>query len=223
MLDAGDPIPETAGHPVRGRLVLASRSPRRRALLAERGIDHDAVEPPLDDGELTPGAGCSPSHWVASLAYLKARATLDELEGELESGAVVLGADTVCVVGRKVVGQPRDEAEAREMIGSLGGARHWVLTGVALLGVSDRSRRLIVDRADVEVGDLEPEQIDRYVASGAWEGKAGGYNLADRIEAGWPIRFMGDPSTVMGLPMGRLASWIGPVARSEPDPSGKVA
>jgi len=77
----------------------------------------------------------------------------------------------------------------------------------ALLLLAPR-RWLVADRAVVRVGPISDEQIEAYVASGEWRGKAGAYNLSERIEAGWPIECLGDPTTVMGLPMRRLPEWL---------------
>jgi len=195
---------------------LASRSPRRRAMLEAAGIAH-VVEPAgIDDGMLVPGA-VAPTAWVAALAYLKARWVVEHgaLVACAASGAapdpheLVLGADTVCVgPGGRILGQPASEDEAAAMLRSFRNAVHPVASGVALVRRGDRARRILVDVADVAWGDLADAAIDEYVASGGWRGKAGGYNLADRIEAGWPIACAGDPDTVMGLPMRRLPRWL---------------
>lgn len=227
----------------RGVLVLASQSPRRRAMLGERGIAFVVREPGLDDAELTPGrwvnAGAGPAQrggtlaragaWAAALAYLKARATRARLaqhacddgpEAEL-AHAAVLGADTVVVRDGALVGKPGDGAEAAMMIRAMRNRRHAVVTGAAWLdgadggapaaaaAFSDRApASLLADVAFVSVGHVTDEAIEAYVASGAWAGKAGGYNLAERVAAGWPIEVEGDPATVMGLPLRRLEPWL---------------
>lgn len=181
------------------RFILASRSPRRRLLLEEMGVAFEAAESGIDDGSLEPGA-CSPRQWVAALAYLKAAAVARSGAG---SGATVLGADTVCAVDGRLLGQPRDAAEAEAMIRAVEDREHEVLTGVAL--VSSENRTFLADVAVVRVGRIGDEAIGEYIASGNWRGKAGGYNLSERLEAGWPIEVTGDPGTVMGLPVRRLA------------------
>lgn len=195
------------------RLILASRSPRRRELLAEVGVDAEAIDPGLDDGELEPGR-VSPTAWVASLAYLKARSGLETRVWA--EPVVVLGADTVCVAsgpdggpdgegdGAELLGQPANEAEARRMLRALAGTSHEVLTGVALVASHGASRDVFVDRSVVRMPALEAGELDRYIASGQWRGKAGGYNIADRLKAGWAIEFQGDATSIMGLPMRAL-------------------
>lgn len=191
----------------RRRLLLASQSPRRRLLLSEAGVAHEAVHPGVDDGVLASGA-VSPSSWVAALAYLKASAGVAGLN-DAGGATVVLGADTVCVVEGRLVGQPRDAAEAEATLRALiaasaGGGGHEVLTGVALVCAATGRRELFVDRAEVRFGDPGEDELRAYVASGDWAGKAGAYNLGERLAAGWPIAFEGDPTTIVGLPMGRL-------------------
>ncbi|MCC6285770.1 MAG: Maf family protein [Phycisphaerales bacterium] len=188
--------------PACGRLVLASTSPRRTQLLHAGGLLHEVRDPGVDDGRLRPGWAATPASWVASLAYLKARAGA-EYEPE---DAIVLGADTICVHKGRVIGQPRDAREARSTLVAIEGGRHEVYTGVAL--VKGPWRDIFVDRAIVTVGELGPERIERYVASGEWRGKAGAYNLGERLAAGWPITFEGDPTTIVGLPMNALEAHL---------------
>ncbi|MCA9283302.1 MAG: Maf family protein [Phycisphaerales bacterium] len=180
------------------QLVLASRSPRRRLLLREVGIDARVIDPNLDDGLIPTPTSIAPDEWVAALAYLKARAGADQLP----PNSLVLGADTVVVKAGQIIGQPRDEQHARDIIHALRNTDHEVVTGVAILN-ADR-RFIFSDTAHVIVGDITNESIESYLATGAWRGKAGAYNLAERQEAGWPIEVTGDPTTVMGLPMNRL-------------------
>lgn len=186
-----------------GRLILASRSPRRKLLLEQMGLDFEVLDSRVDDGALRPGPATSARHWVAALAYLKAAAVARPFEGAGSlAGATVLGADTVCALDGAVLGQPRDGEDAAAMIRSFEDREHEVLTGVAI--VSPDNRTLMTDVAVVRVGRIGPGAIGEYVSTGGWRGKAGGYNLSERLEAGWPIEVSGDPGTVMGLPVVRL-------------------
>ncbi|MBS0196074.1 MAG: Maf family protein [Planctomycetes bacterium] len=182
------------------RVLLASRSPRRRELLSEAGVAHFAEHPGFDDAVLEPGE-VGPEQWVASLAYLKAWAKSRESDAP-----VVIGADTACVMDGRLIGTPRHAAEAEGMIRGFMGRGHEVVTGVAIISRADgvEKRSMFSEWATVRVGMLTEEQIAGYVASKAWEGKAGAYNLRERIDAGWPIEFTGDPTTIMGLPMRAL-------------------
>ena len=192
-------------------LVLASTSPRRAAILREYGVPFRMESPSVDDATLFPGA-VSPEEWVTSLAYLKARSVADRLRRAGERGLLVLGADTLVVKGDEIIGQPRDEADALRILRLLERGKHRVVTGVALLG-DDVRRRLFADAAEVRVGAIGEDRMRAYIASGDWRGKAGAYNLSERIADGWPIEHVGDPTTIMGLPMRALApmlgSWLG--------------
>lgn len=176
-------------------------------MLEAAGYTFDVAPSTLDDTGLSPGR-VSPDRWVMALALLKARWVAQRLVGLDE--AVVLGADTVCVVDGEVVGQPADAESARGMLRRFLGRSHGVLTGVAVLS-SGGVRELLVDRAEVSWGDVPASDLDTYIASEAWRGKAGGYNLSEVAGLGWPVTCNGDPSTVMGLPMrllrGRLSAW----------------
>jgi septum formation protein len=218
------PLGDAFAGGVAPRLLLASRSPRRRTILSDYGLPHDAEHPGFDDAILSPG-GITPRQWVASLAYLKASVKAASLAHEPGS-VVVLGADTICVHKGNHIGTPIDALDAARILRLLCGGEHEVLTGVALIHLHPGRpdlRHLFVDSAIVRLGELSDEAIAEYVESGAWQGKAGGYNLAERLEAGWPLEYVGDPTTIMGLPMrelvprlarmGVVSSSTGPYAR----------
>lgn len=204
------------GDRARRRVLLASRSPRRSQLLLDAGVAHEARHPGIDDAVLAPGI-VTPAQWVTSLAYLKASTALRSgvfTPSDYAGGEIVLGADTLVVKDGALIGTPEDVADARRILNLLFGADgaaaqprsrgHEVITGVAIIEPRTRERTLLVDRARVYPGPLEPSAIDEYIATGLWKGKAGGYNLAERLSAGWPIEFDGDPTTIMGLPMRKL-------------------
>ncbi|MFO0861524.1 MAG: Maf family protein [Phycisphaerales bacterium] len=186
---------------------LASRSPRRRQLLTEAGIRHIAEHPGIEDSELET-TGRRPEQWVASLAYLKAMAGAAAARIRLwEESVLVLGSDTACVQDGRMIGTPCSAEEAGAMLRSFRSATHRVVTGVALVGLDrdefgvPRLRTLCTCEADVRWGDVGEDEIERYLASNAWQGKAGAYNLRERVEAGWPIEIRGGEDTVMGLPI----------------------
>jgi len=203
---------------------LASRSPRRRQLMLEAGFDARVVPADIDDGRL-PHGDARPESWVMALAYLKARRVAEMLSSAFDAEdvacGVVLGADTVCALDREILGQPRDEGEAERMLRLMRGREHRTLTGVCLLPLREwlapaghtrfGSRLLAFDAAHVSIGETTDRQIQGYLSSGEWRGKAGAYNLNERIQAGWPIACRGDPTTVMGLPMKKLAAWLAKV------------
>ncbi len=188
-------------------LYLASRSPRRRRMLHEAGVQARIRPAEIDDGRLDPGDAV-PAHWVMALAYLKGRWVADDLALGKDHGGFVLAADTVCVHGGRILGQPNSAEAARRMLGFLRDDVHETLTGVCIISLENFRRRLLADRAIVHCGSISDDEVDDYIDSGQWRGKAGGYNLKDRIDAGWPIECQGDPDTVMGLPMRRLTPWL---------------
>ncbi len=186
-------------------VALASRSPRRRELLATHGLEHTIVDADVDDGDLEPGLTDARA-WVMGLAYLKAAAGHAHAGSNLEQGWYVLGADTVCVQDGAIIGQPRDADHARSIIEQFRGQTHEVLTGVALIDAKTGKRAIFLDVALVTVGWIDDASINAYVSTGAWRGKAGAYNLAERVSADWPITYSGDPEGIMGLPMKALLS-----------------
>ncbi|MEM9021532.1 MAG: Maf family protein [Planctomycetota bacterium] len=191
------------------RLILASQSPRRAQLLAEAGFAFEQRSPPFTDPDQPPGylQGHQAEAYAASLAELKAQSLADAIEGP----AVVLAADTICVdAAGGLVGKPSDRAHALHMIQSFSAARHRVISGVALLRAGHPQSVLesFADVAAVTFGPIGEEQLDDYLATQDWRGKAGGYNLFDRQAAGWPIEVEGDPTTVVGLPMKRLVPML---------------
>lgn len=185
-------------------VVLASASPRRRAMLEEIGVEHRVAPAQVDDGELVPGDSVHPDEWVIALAYLKAISSARTIEDAALGGQLlVLGADTVCVYDGEIIGQPRDRGHAREIIEQMSGATHEVLTGVAIIDPVSGKRELFVDESVVTVGEISDAEIESYLDSEMWRGKAGAYNITERLAAGWPITFTGDETSIVGLPMTR--------------------
>lgn len=189
---------------------LASRSPRRKLLLEEAGIIVDAQPPQIDDGKLQ-AKNITAEHWVVAMALIKALDVAGKLFSNTRTKAgTVLAADTVCVHHGEILGQPRDANHAHEMLHSLKNATHRTISGICLIRLRDAQRILFVEETTVQIGNLTDSEIDKYIESNEWQGKAGGYNLIERVENGWPIRWDGDPTTVMGLPMDRLLPLIKP-------------
>jgi septum formation protein len=179
----------------RPRLVLASRSPRRAELLAQVGIAPDAVIPA--DVDETPKPRELPRALAARLAEEKTRAAC----ARVPSGApfVLLAADTVVACGRRVVPAPETEAEARKGLELLSGRRHRVFGGIAVLAPDGRLHTRVVETA-VAFKRLEKREIESYLGSGEWRGRAGGYAIQGRAAAF--VRWLrGSYSNVVGLPL----------------------
>ena len=198
------------------RLVLASRSPRRAQLLRDAGYAFEQIVPPFDDDASPPAsAAADPEAAAIALARRKALSAREAPDADRLAGdRLVLSADTVVVDPEgAVVGTPLSIGEARTLISGLVNRRHHVVTGVALLhcgpGREDEQPVCFADTATVDVGRVGSQDLDDYLATGQWQGKAGGYNLFERTAAGWPICVEGDPTTVVGLPMVKLARHLG--------------
>lgn len=173
-------------------LILASASPRRSDLLAQIDIIPDQIIPA--DIDETPLKGELPRVLAERLAREKAQAVAAS-----NPEAFVLAADTIVAVGRRILGKPVDEAEARAFLALLSGRRHKVITGVALAGPDGKIRSRAVETV-VRFKRLSAVDIDGYIASNEWHGKAGGYGIQERAEAFIPY-IGGSYSNVVGLPL----------------------
>ncbi len=174
------------------RLVLASASPRRLQLLRQVGIEPDAVLTPLVDE--TPLKGELPRALAERLARLKLQAV-----AEAAGDAFVLAADTVVACGRRVLDKTDDPMRARQLLELLSGRRHRVLTGVAVRAPDGRSSHRVT-LTQVKLKRLEAGEIDAYLRSDEWRGKAGAYAIQGRAEA-FVVGLNGSWSNVVGLPL----------------------
>jgi septum formation protein len=176
------------------RLILGSASPRRRDLLAQLGLVPDAVIPP--DIDETPQKGELPRPYCARLAREKARA--------VPGGAddVILCADTAVALGRRILGKPRDAGEAAAFLVALGGRRHQVITAVAVRRGDRLWQRDSVSA--VKMKRLSDVELNGYLASGEWEGKAGAYAIQGRAGAFIPW-ISGSFTGIVGLPLAETA------------------
>lgn len=182
------------------RLILASQSPRRRALLEQVGAAPDAVFPA--DVDETPLAGELPRPHVKRLAEAKARAVADG-----NPDAFVVGADTVVAVGRRILGKADDEAQARAYLDMLSGRRHRVFGGVCVVAPDGRVRVRAVETA-VVFKTLSKGEIDTYLAAGEWRDKAGAYAIQGRAAA-FVKRVNGSYPNVVGLALVETLNLLG--------------
>lgn len=189
----------TDGEKSRPTLVLASASPRRRDLLAQIGIVPDVIDPA--DIDETPAARELPRAHAARLAKAKALAV-----SARHVGSVVIGADTVVACGRRILPKPADADEARRCLTRLSGRRHRVYGGVSLIAPDGRVRDRIVQTA-VIFNRLDEQEIARYLDSGEWEGKAGGYAIQGLASA-FIRSINGSYSNVVGLPLFETAQLL---------------
>ncbi len=189
------------------RLVLASSSARRLALLESAGFDSVAIAPLVDDGSLRVRAQSAKRDCIA-LAWFKAAQVLRDrarLHSVVPAARVLIAADTVCVLGDEVMGKPTNEDHARSMLAAATGRTQCVVTGVCIVDLGSGKRTLLADSANVRFGELSPAQIDAHIVRRGWQGRAGGYNIEEVALLGWPVSWTGDQSTIIGLPITLLA------------------
>ena len=182
------------------RLILGSASPRRLDLLAQIGVTPDAVVPAEIDE--TPRKDELPRAYADRLAAEKAEAIA---AAQNMSDALILTADTVVSLGRRILGKAEDEAEARRFLSMLSGRRHRVTTGVALKGAGRLWTRRV--ETTVRFKRLSDADIDAYIASEEWRGKAGAYAIQGRAAAFIPA-INGSYSNVVGLPLAEVAGLL---------------
>jgi septum formation protein len=187
------------------KLVLASASPRRMTLLAQSGIEPDSVRPSSIDE--TPKKGEMPRSLVMRLARAKAEETRDLIANDLDiADGYVLAADTVVAVGRRILGKPQFVEEAVACLQLLSGRNHRVLTCVCLITPEDRVRIKVVDTR-VRFKRLSKEDIEAYVASREWRGKAGGYAIQG-LAGCFVQKLVGSYTNVVGLPLAEVVSML---------------
>ena len=179
------------------KLVLGSGSPRRKELLAQLGIVPDLILPPDIDED--PRKGELPRPYALRLAQEKAMAVPAGPED------VVLCADTTVALGRRILGKPADAGEAAEFLTALGGRRHQVITAIAVRkGDRMLSRESL---STVKMKRLSDAELNAYLASGEWQGKAGGYGIQGLAGALIPW-ISGSFTGIMGLPVAETAALL---------------
>ena len=179
------------------RLILGSASPRRKELLAQMGLVPDAILPPDIDED--PRKGELPRPYAARLAREKAQAVAADADD------IILCADTTVALGRRILGKPADAAEAAAFLTLLGGRRHEVITAIAVR----RGERIWARESvsTVKMKRLSDAELNAYLASGEWRGKAGGYGIQGLAGPFIPW-ISGTFSGIMGLPVAETAQLL---------------
>jgi septum formation protein len=188
---------------VHPRIYLASRSPRRRELLQQIGVDFDTVmfrAPPRDDDDVSEAVlpGEDPETYVLRVAIAKGEAAVRRLDWRRMPRQPVLSADTTLDLDGEIIGKPDDAIHAESILRRLGGRSHRVLTAVVVAEDSRLEHRLSV--SEVYFRELDDADIARYVASGEPFDKAGAYGIQGRA-AGFIRRIEGSYTGIMGLPL----------------------
>lgn len=179
------------------RLILGSGSPRRRALLAQIGVVADDICPPDIDEDPRPNE--LPRPYCVRLAREKAQAIVAHAD------EIVLSADTTVALGRRILGKPADAAEAAQFLFALSGRRHRVITAVAVRRGDQIWERDVVTQ--VKMKRLSDAEVNAYLASDDWRGKAGGYAIQGPAGAFVPW-INGSFSAVVGLPLAETANLL---------------
>jgi septum formation protein len=182
-------------------LILASQSSRRRQLLRDAGYDFKVIVP----SEFAECGVCSresPPELVARLAFQKAK----DVAPRIEQG-IVLGCDTVAECQGRILGKPVDHQHAREMLQLLRGREHSVYSGVCLWYRPSDTSSVRVSRTRLAMDLISDDQLDEYLLSECWRGKAGAFGYQDRL--GWIHILEGSESNVVGLPLELLEEMLG--------------
>jgi septum formation protein len=182
----------------RPKLVLASGSPRRLALLNQAGIEPDALMP----GEVdeTPERGELPRTLAVRLAREKAEKVIERVrDTEAVRGAFIVSADTVVAVGRRILPKPELLGEAAACLRLLSGRTHRVYSGVCVVNPKDGIKTRLVETR-VRFKRLSSQDVESYLASGEWRGKAGGYAIQG-LAGSFVVKLVGSHSNVVGLPL----------------------
>ncbi len=187
-------------------LVLASQSPRRRELLTAAGYPFDVI-PPADSAECGVCSGESPPELVVRLARQKAADVAQRLDN-----AIVIGCDTVAQCLGQILGKPADLNHARQMLQLLRGREHFVLSGLCIWTRPENEQRVALAVTRLRMDHVSDQQLEEYLASDAWEGKAGAFGYQDGLP--WIHVLEGSESNVVGLPMELLGQMLAEFGQS---------
>ena len=179
--------------------MLASRSPQRVKLLRDAGYTFECDPADIDEENYPrtlDGEGVARHLALAKARHVAAR----------HPNEVVLAADTVVALGDELLGKPEDSKHAREMLGKLAGSTHQCITGVAIVSLRDKVERVDHVTSQVRMRPLTDDELDAYVRSGQWQGKAGGYGIQD--DDPFVTRIDGSLSNIIGLPMERVGEML---------------
>lgn len=200
------------------KLVLASQSPRRRQILRIAGFEFDILPSQISE---IPDENLNLDQRIRQLAIDKAEACLKMGKTPKGQGFLILAADTVVALGDQVLGKPKDENEARQILRRLSGQTHVVITGLAMIDV-DTDRRLEAhERTTVEFRELSDQEIDHYVQTGDPMDKAGAYGIQSEARS-FVKKLEGHYDNVVGLPMKAVESMFEKLAVAPPKRESRI-
>jgi septum formation protein len=186
-------------------LVLASGSPRRRELLAAAGYTFRVVVPD-ESIEAQIEGSLEPAAYVVEASFRKAQSVATCLNDE-----VVIAADTVAVMDGIIIGKPRDVDHARQILSAMRGRLHLVLTGITVWNCQTNQHTSHVETTQLQMAPISDSDLQRYLESGQWEGKAGAFGYQDDND--WLLILKGLETNVVGLPIERLPVLLERVTR----------
>ena len=186
------------------QIILASASPRRKQLLSKAGYQFSVVPPDIDESAYSTEQIDS-EQYARQLALAKAKSIAEKHPENL-----VISADTIVDFQGEIIGKPADAKEARQIIQKLFSAPHHVITGLAICKLSDNSELVACDNTTVFPKPITEEQINEYIKSGLWKGKAGAYDIKENGDE-FVEKIEGSLTNVMGLPMELLEQLLGKI------------
>ena len=184
------------------KIVLGSASPRRKELLEQIGIEFSVKVSNKEECYVSD----TPEEIVKELALMKAKNVCEDLICEKEDNVVVIGADTVVVYNGKILGKPKDDEDAFNMIKSFSGKKHYVYTGIAIADIIGDKIDVLVNEAvktTVFVNEMTDEEIKDYIETKEHRDKAGAYGIQGRFAA-YISHIEGDYYNVVGLPVSKI-------------------
>ena len=189
------------------QLILASGSPRRKQLLEAAGYSFTVLVPD-ESVEQAVDSSLSPREFVIEAAFQKAKAVALAIANEVDSG-IVLAADTVAECDGQIIGKPRDRVHAKEILLTMSGTSHAVLTGVCLWNCETGKSVKNCESTLLQMDELSADWLEGYLDSEKWRGKAGAFGYQDGLD--WIRVVEGLESNVVGLPIEKLRGWLAEV------------
>ena len=184
------------------RIILASKSPRRKNLMRQLGLNFTVIESGID--EKAHSYEGSPPDYAKQLALKKA----NDVAEKVNEPAIVIGADTIVVINGKILNKPKDSDDARAMLGTLSGNTHTVYTGVAVIDTETKKQIVDVKATNVTFRQLDESEITAYVETGSPLDKAGAYGIQDDFGAVFISHIEGCYYNIVGLPLELLYSML---------------
>jgi len=182
------------------KIVLASKSPRRKRILEALGLEFEVDASNADESSIEEG---NPKETVMKIAELKA-----ETIAKKHDNALVIAADTVVVFEGEIIGQQENDEDAKEVLKRLVGTTHEVLSGICLISTKNGKKMIDNYASYVTLNNLHDAEIEEYIETGLHRGKAGAYNIDDKGFKCFVERIEGSPSNIIGLPIEKLAKML---------------